>query len=150
MAHFVISAVLGRPLTIYGDGKQVRDVLHVRDLLEAFDLAIDNIDVCAGKAYNMGGGPGNAISLLELIYRLEPELDKAIPLAFDEWRPGDQKVYISDVRKAERDLGWTPRTSIGEGLKDLCEWVKANKKPFDGKGVKVEQRKVDYLQPSNV
>ena len=150
VAHFIISAVLGRPLTIYGDGKQVRDVLHVRDLLEAFDLAVDNIDVCAGKAYNLGGGPGNAISLLELIYRLEPELDKAIPLTFDDWRPGDQRVYISDVRKAERDMGWTPRTSIGEGLKDLCEWVKVNKKLFDGKGIKVEQRKVEHLQPSNV
>ena len=150
VAHFVISAVLGRPITIYGDGRQVRDVLHVRDLLEAFDLAIDNIDVCVGKAYNLGGGPGNALSLLELIYRLEPQLDKAIPLIFDDWRPGDQRVYVSDVRKAERDLGWTPHTSIGEGLKDLCEWVQANKELFNGKGIKVDQSKAKRLQPSEV
>jgi CDP-paratose 2-epimerase len=150
VAHFVISAVLGRPLTIFGDGKQVRDVLHVRDLLQAFDLAIDNIDVCAGKAYNLGGGPGNAISLLELIYRLEPELDKAIPLTFDDWRPGDQRVYVSDIRKANRDMGWAPRTSIGAGLKDLCQWVKTNRELFDGVGGKVERRKVERLQPSQV
>ena len=148
LAHFVISAVHDRPITIYGDGKQVRDVLHVRDLLEAFDRAIEHIDVCAGQAYNMGGGPGNVTSLLELIYRLEPELNKAIPLNFGDWRPGDQRVYVSNIRKAERDLGWVPRTSIGEGLKDLCEWVQVNKKLFGSKGVNVDRSKSNRLQPS--
>jgi len=133
VAHFVISSVFGRPITIYGDGRQVRDVLHVRDLIEVFDRAVERIDVCCGQAYNLGGGPRNTTSLLELIYRLEPMLDKAIPLTFGDWRPGDQRVYISDVRKAERDLGWEPRTSIGEGVKDLCDWVQANRELFNRK-----------------
>jgi CDP-paratose 2-epimerase len=150
LAHFVISAVMDRPIMIYGDGKQVRDVLHVRDLLEAFDHAIERIDVCAGQAYNLGGGPGNITSLLELIYRLEPALDKAIPLTFGDWRPGDQKVYVSDIQKAERDLDWAPHTSIGEGLKDICEWVQANKGLFDGKGIAVEKSIAKRLQPSGV
>jgi CDP-paratose 2-epimerase len=132
VAHFAISAVLGRPITIYGDGRQVRDVLHIRDLLRAFDLAAERIDTCAGKAYNIGGGPGNATSLLELVYRLEPILDHAIHLDFGDWRPGDQRVYISDIRKAERDFGWVPETSIGEGLRDLCGWVQENKALFEG------------------
>lgn len=130
VAHFFISAVLGRPITIYGDGRQVRDVLHVRDLIEAFDRAVERIAVCCGQAYNLGGGPGNAISLLELISRLEAMLDRAIPLTFGDWRPGDQRVYISDIRKARRDLGWEPRITIDDGLKDLRDWVETNKELF--------------------
>jgi CDP-paratose 2-epimerase len=119
VAHFVISAVMGRRINIYGDGRQVRDILHIDDLLDVYDRAIERIDVCRGQAYNIGGGPGNAISLLELIYRLEAGLDRAIPLYFGEWRPGDQKVYISDIRKARRDLGWSPRVSVNDGLASL-------------------------------
>jgi CDP-paratose 2-epimerase len=130
VAHFVISAMLDRPITIYGDGRQARDVLHVTDLVELFDMAVENIDICAGQAYNIGGGPRNATSLLELIYRLEPIMDRAIPLQFGDWRPGDQRVYVSDIRKAERDLGWTPTIALGEGLQDLCEWVASNKGLF--------------------
>jgi CDP-paratose 2-epimerase len=126
VAHFTISAVLGRPITIYGDGRQVRDILHVRDLIRAFDLAVERIDVSRGQAYNLGGGPKNALSLLELIYRLEAGLDHPIPLWFDEWRPGDQRVYISDIRKAERDLGWEPQINVEQGLADLRQWVEGN------------------------
>ena len=143
VAHFVISAVLGRPITIYGDGRQVRDVLHVQDLIEAFDRAVDRIDICAGQAYNLGGGPQNTTSLLELIYRLEPILDRAIPLTFSDWRPGDQRVYVSDVRKAKEDLGWAPRTSIGAGLKDLCEWVHTNVELFNGQNPEDKQSLVE-------
>ncbi|MCJ7708786.1 MAG: GDP-mannose 4,6-dehydratase, partial [Anaerolineales bacterium] len=132
VAHFVISAVMGRRISIYGDGRQVRDILHIDDLLDVYDRAIERIDVCRGQAYNIGGGPGNAISLLELIYRLEAGLDRAIPLYFGEWRPGDQKVYISDIRKAERDLGWSPRVSVNDGLASLQEWVETNRALFDG------------------
>ncbi len=132
VAHFVISAVMGRPINIYGDGRQVRDILHVDDLLDVYDRAIDRIEVCQGQAYNIGGGPGNAISLLELIYRLETALDRAIPLHFGGWRPGDQKVYISDIRKAQRDLGWSPRISVDDGLASLEDWVKGNRELFDG------------------
>jgi CDP-paratose 2-epimerase len=126
VAHFAISALLNRPIIIYGDGRQVRDVLHVTDLVELFDMAVENIDVCAGHVYNIGGGPRNATSLLEMIYRLEPIVNRAIPLQFGEWRPGDQRVYVSDIRKAESELGWTPTIAVGEGLQDLCEWVESN------------------------
>ena len=146
VAHFVISAVLGRPITIYGDGRQVRDVLHIKDLIVAFDRAIERIDVCAGQAYNLGGGPQNATSLLELIYRLEPILDRAIPLAFGDWRPGDQWVYVSDIRKAERDLGWVPQMSIGKGLQDLCQWVQANKELFEARGDKDARREMEQVR----
>ena len=132
VAHFVISAVMRRRISIYGDGRQVRDILHIDDLLDVYDRAIERIDVCRGQAYNIGGGPSNAISLLELIYRLEAGLDRAIPLYFGEWRPGDQKVYISDIRKAQRDLGWSPRVSVNDGLASLQEWVETNRALFDG------------------
>jgi len=131
VAHFVISALLGRPITIYGDGKQVRDVLHVRDLITAFEAAIEHIDVSRGQAYNLGGGPHNTLSLLELIDRLQAKADRPIELEFDEWRPGDQKVYVSDIRKAKGDLGWAPQIGVGVGLSDLRQWVAANRELFE-------------------
>jgi len=127
ISHFVISAMLGRPITIYGDGRQVRDVLHVSDLIGAYERAIERIDICAGRAYNIGGGPDNTSSLLELIYRLEVRLDRAIPLEFGSWRQGDQRMYVSDVGNAKHDLDWEPKTNVDEGLDDLCRWVETNK-----------------------
>ncbi len=100
VAHFVISALLGRPITVFGDGKQVRDVLHVRDLITAFEAAVERIEVSQGQAYNLGGGPINTLSLLELIERLEDKLGESLSVSFKDWRPGDQKAYISDIRKA--------------------------------------------------
>ena len=131
VAHFVISALLGRPITIFGDGKQVRDILHVRDLITAFDAAVENIEVSQGQAYNLGGGPHNTLSLLELIDRLERKLGGALSVSFDEWRPGDQKVYVSDIRKAKEDLGWEPLVEVGVGLSDLRQWVEANFELFE-------------------
>ncbi|MGH2621060.1 MAG: GDP-mannose 4,6-dehydratase [Anaerolineales bacterium] len=130
VAHFVISAALGRPITIYGDGKQVRDILHVSDLIEAFERAIERIEVCQGQAYNLGGGPQNALSLLELIGRLEMHQAQQVAIRFGDWRPGDQKVYVSDVRKAQVDLGWVPTIGIERGLADLCAWVSGNRDLF--------------------
>ena len=131
VAHFVISALLGRPITIFGDGKQVRDILHVRDLITAFEDAVENIEVSQGQAYNLGGGPHNTLSLLELIDRLEDKLRHELPVNYDEWRPGDQKVYVSDIRKAKKDLGWEPLIGIGVGLSDLRQWVEANSELFE-------------------
>lgn len=131
VAHFVISALLGRPITIYGDGKQVRDILHVRDLIMAFEAAVDHIDVSRGQAYNLGGGPLNTLSLLELIDRLQAKVDQPISVEFDDWRPGDQKVYVSDIRKAGRELKWTPQIGVGVGLADLRQWVAANRELFE-------------------
>jgi CDP-paratose 2-epimerase len=149
VAHFMISAVLGRPITIYGDGRQVRDILHVRDLIRAFDLAVEHIEVSRGQAYNLGGGPDNTLSLLELIYRLEADLDHPIPLWFDDWRPGDQRVYVSDIRKAERDLGWTPQITIEHGLADLHKWVEDNRGLFDTQRLALPAAQAEAVRSPN-
>jgi CDP-paratose 2-epimerase len=126
ISHFVISAMLGRPITIYGDGRQVRDALHILDLIDAFDRAVDRIETCKGEVYNIGGGPDNTLSLLELIGRLETKLGFSIPISFDKWRLGDQRVFVSDISKVSRHLGWKPQVPISEGLDELCAWVERN------------------------
>jgi CDP-paratose 2-epimerase len=126
VAHFVIQSYLDRTLTIYGDGKQVRDILYVDDLLRAFELAIQNIEITQGQVYNIGGGLENAISLLELIRLLKRALGREVRYDFDDWRPGDQRVYISDISKAARDLGWTPSISKEEGVHRLLSWTQDN------------------------
>jgi CDP-paratose 2-epimerase len=131
VAHFVIAASKGKGLNIYGDGKQVRDVLYVEDLCRAFDMAVEKIDTTGGKIYNIGGGRQNVMSLLELIEILEELLGKKIDLTFGEWRPGDQPVYISDVTKAKEDFGWEPSISKKQGVTKLYEWVKENPHLFD-------------------
>lgn len=131
MAWFVIAAVLGRPITIYGDGKQVRDMLWVEDLTEAYDLAIEKIDAVKGQIFNMGGGAQNTISVwTEFAPKLEKLLGEKIEYARGDWRPGDQRVFYADVRKAEKELGWKPKTNIDDGIRMLFEWVKANKDLF--------------------
>lgn len=127
VAWFAISALLNKPITIYGDGKQVRDVLYIEDLIEAFDLAIAHIETTKGQVYNVGGGPENTLSLIDLIELLEKICGNKINYSFSDWRPGDQLVYISDVRKAKADFGWMPRTSPIEGVKKLVSWISENR-----------------------
>lgn len=123
VAHFAIQALEGRPLTLYGDGKQVRDVLFVEDLVEAFLAVEARADSLAGRAFNVGGGPANTISLLELL-RLLGEIHGAPPsVRFDDWRPGDQRHYVSDVRRLQAATGWTPRVPVREGVRRLYEWL---------------------------
>lgn len=131
VAWFTIAAVLGKPITIYGDGKQVRDILFIKDLIDLYSLSIKHIDTVQGQAYNVGGGLENSMSLFTLIRMLEALVGRKIPIKFDDWRPGDQKIFISDITKAKRDLGWVPNTSSGEGVQSLFEWVKTNKVLFD-------------------
>ncbi len=132
VAWFVIAAVTGRPITIYGDGKQVRDVLFVDDLLDAYDAAVARRDEVAGEVFNIGGGPQNTISIWrEFAPLLEKALGRSVPVSYGDWRPGDQRVYISDIRKAERLLGWKPRVGVEEGIARLVEWVKANRSLFE-------------------
>jgi CDP-paratose 2-epimerase len=132
VAHFIISSILGRPITIYGDGKQVRDILYVDDLLAAFELAVDRIDVSAGQVYNVGGGPENTISVwAEFGPMIAELLGHRVGVVYDEWRPGDQPVYVSDTSKAQRELGWQPRTSARQGIEQLFQWVTENKSLFD-------------------
>ncbi len=131
MAWFVIAAVLGRPITIYGDGKQVRDMLWVEDLIQAYDLAVEKIDVVKGQVFNMGGSAQNTISVwTEFAPKLEKLLGEKIEYARGDWRPGDQRVFYADIRKAEKELGWKPKTNIDDGIRKLFEWVKANQDLF--------------------
>jgi len=130
VAWFTIAAVMGQPITIYGDGKQVRDILFVDDLIDCYMRAIENIDSIAGETYNIGGGANNTLSIMELIRELESVSEREIIYSFAESRPGDQRVFISNIAKAQRDLGWSPNTNKGEGLKLLYEWVFSNKRLF--------------------
>jgi CDP-paratose 2-epimerase len=124
VAHFAIRALEGEPITLYGDGRQVRDVLFVEDLVEAFLLARENIGAIGGRAYNMGGGPQNAVSLLEVIERVG-ELHGAPPqTSFGPWRQGDQRYYVSDTRRFQEHTGWGPRVSAEEGIERLYGWLR--------------------------
>ena len=131
VAWFIIAAVMGRNITIYGDGKQVRDILHVNDLIQAYDLAVEKIDTARGQVYNLGGGPANVMSIwAEFGPRLEKLLDRPIEVARGDWRPGDQRVFYADVSKAKRELGWEPKINVEQGVDMLFEWVKTNKNLF--------------------
>ncbi|HOT90930.1 MAG TPA: GDP-mannose 4,6-dehydratase [Anaerolineae bacterium] len=131
VAWFVIAAVLGRPITIYGDGKQVRDLLYIEDLLNAYDAAIANIDRVAGQIYNVGGGPANQLSVWqEFRPLLERLTGHEIPVKWSDWRPGDQRIFVADIRKAAEQLGWRPRVGVEEGITRLFHWVTANRTLF--------------------
>ena len=131
VAWFIIAAVTGRPMTVYGDGKQVRDILNVDDLLNAYDAAIAKIDIASGKVYNMGGGPENVMSVwAEFGPILERLLGDSIEVGRGDWRPGDQRVFYADIRKAEQELGWRPKIGVEEGIGRLFDWVKENQELF--------------------
>lgn len=123
LAHFIINAMLDLPLTIYGDGKQVRDVLYIDDLVGAFELAIERADQVTGQIFNVGGGPERAISLLDLINMLDKLRGKPMRVDYGDWRAGDQRVYISDISKARNRLGWSPSISVEEGVHRLYNWA---------------------------
>jgi CDP-paratose 2-epimerase len=123
VAHFLISALAGQPITIYGDGCQMRDVLYVDDAVRAWLMALDHPDSFAGRAFNLGGGPGNAISLMDLIAHIEALTGRRVPYAFDAWRPGDQAWYVSDTRALEAATGWTPAIDVVSGLARLKHWL---------------------------
>ncbi len=124
LAWFMIAALTGRTITIHGDGKQVRDVLFIDDLIDAYEAAVRRIEGAAGCIYNIGGGPENTLSVwTECGHFLRELLNRDISVCFEDWRPGDQRVYISDIRKASLDLDWQPRVSVREGMRRLFEWV---------------------------
>lgn len=130
VAWFAIRAMQGLPFTIYGDGKQVRDVLYIDDLICAYDAATTQIEKTRGKAYNIGGGQENTLSLLELVMLLEEQFGTKLNFKFDDWRPGDQLVYISDLSQAAADFGWRPRISAVEGVANLVDWLSFNRALF--------------------
>jgi CDP-paratose 2-epimerase len=134
LAHFMIAASSGQPITIYGDGLQVRDALYVGDLVRAFRMAVDHIDTTAGNVYNIGGGPTNTISVWSEFGPVLVELLGAKPdVRFEQWRPGDQMCYVSDISKAARAFGWAPDIGLSRGLRHLWAWVTAQ----DGPGGKL-------------
>jgi CDP-paratose 2-epimerase len=137
VAHFLIQALKNNPITLYGDGKQVRDILFVEDLVNAFLLVRENMDKVSGEAFNMGGGVSNTISLLELC-NLIGEIGGTKPdISFDDWRPGDQKYYVSDFNKFTQFTGWTPKVGTREGVERLFQWLKENAdKPLIKKQIK--------------
>ncbi len=131
VAWFIIAAVTGRPITIYGDGKQVRDILFVEDVMNAYDAALSHLDVAAGQVYNIGGGPANTMSVwTEFEPILERLLGRPVPTSQGDWRPGDQRIYVSDIRKAQRELNWTPKIGVAEGVERLYRWVVENRNLF--------------------
>jgi CDP-paratose 2-epimerase len=131
VAWFLIAAATGQPLTIFGDGKQVRDVLWVEDLLDLYQSALDQIDKAAGQVYNVGGGPENTLSVwTELGPMLERLVGHSIPVAHGDWRPGDQRIFVADIRKAYKELGWQPRVGKAEGVQKLYQWLIANRSLF--------------------
>lgn len=131
VAWFIIAAVFGKPISIYGNGKQVRDLLYVDDLVRAYDMVIKRKKATRGKIYNIGGGPANSMSVwYEFRPMLEKLLGRPIHTTFRDWRPGDQPVFITDIRKAYKDFGWKPTVRIGEGIVRLFEWVSSNKTLF--------------------
>jgi CDP-paratose 2-epimerase len=132
LAWFIIALITGRPITIYGNGKQVRDLLYIDDLVDAFELAVDNIDTTAGGVYNMGGGAERAISVWRDFKPLvQHALGRSVPdPALGEMRPGDQPIFIADTAKAARDFGWSPKVTPKEGISRLVDWVNANRPLF--------------------
>jgi len=128
VAWFTIASTFGKKFYIYGDGKQVRDVLHVEDLIALYDKIIKNIDKCAGQIFNVGGGINNTLSLLELLSILGKE--NVLHYEYSDWRPGDQKIYVSDITKLKEVLDWEPVININDGLTKLMDWVKINGDTF--------------------
>jgi CDP-paratose 2-epimerase len=127
VAHFTIAAVLNRPITIYGDGKQVRDLLHVSDLIRAYEAGINRIDTVRGQALNLGGGPENTLAIWTEFGPLLNELaGRPVQAEHKNWRPGDQRVFVADIRRAAQVLGWQPEIGPRAGIADLYQWVSAN------------------------
>lgn len=132
VAWFTIAALKNRPISIYGNGKQVRDILFIDDLLDAYDALVENAGRTAGRIYNIGGGGGNVISIwADFGPMLESLVGHPIPVTYHDWRPGDQPIYVSDIRKARDEIGWSPKVSVVDGIRRLFEWVRDNKEYFD-------------------
>ncbi len=131
VAWFIITLTLGKKITVYGDGKQVRDILFVEDLVRLFETAIRKIKISRGKIYNVGGGMKNTMSVWHEFGPILTKLfGRQILVNFSDWRPGDQKVFISDIRYVEKELGWKPKFAADEGIEKLFTWVQNHKSLF--------------------
>jgi CDP-paratose 2-epimerase len=128
VAHFLIKAIKGEPITLYGDGMQVRDILFAEDLVNALLLAHDNIGKIKGEAFNIGGGPGNTVSLLELLEIIAGLRGQDCEVEFDDWRPADQRYYVSDTRKFSGATGWKQSVTVKQGVKRLFDWLQVSRR----------------------
>ena len=123
VAHFLIRALKGEPITIYGDGKQVRDILFVEDLVEAFLKVERHIGRLSAEAFNVGGGPANTVSLLQVLELIDRLTGRSPEIRFADWRPGDQRYYCSDTRKLGQAVDWTPQVAVADGIARLHDWL---------------------------
>ena len=130
ISWFCLATLRGQKFTIFGDGKQIRDTLWVGDLVDAYEAALARIGEVSGEVFNIGGGPSNTLSLLELVAMLEEHFGRKLNPPHADWRPGDQRVFVADVRKAGELLGWRPKVSTAEGVHKLLEWIGENKQLF--------------------
>jgi CDP-paratose 2-epimerase len=135
VAHFLIRAIEGRPITIYGDGCQVRDLLYIDDLLDAFELAMERMDRIAGSPFNIGGGPASTVSLVGLLDIVARMCGARPAVRFEDWRAADQRYYVSDTRRFQAAAGWAPRVGVREGIARLYDWLAASR------GIAVERAK---------
>lgn len=126
VAHFIIRSIAGEPITIYGDGKQVRDILFIEDLVDAFLLAQKHMRRLSGSAFNIGGGPANTISLLELLDLITELHGGELSIQFESWRAADQRYYVADTGKFAESTGWKPKVGVREGVTRLYEWLMAS------------------------
>src|SRR3954467_3909456 len=131
VAHFLYTAMQRMPLVIYGDGRQVRDVLCVDDLIRGFEAVRRNQEITRGQVYNVGGGQTNTTSLLELIAQIEKLIGRPVEYVKDDARPGDQLVYVTDYSKLTRDTGWKPQVSVRQTLMRIQDWWKQNRDVFE-------------------
>ena len=130
VAWFCLAATRGEGFTIFGDGKQIRDTLWIDDLIDAYEAALDRIDSVKGQVFNLGGGPSNTLSLLELVAILERHFGRPMSPRFADWRPGDQPVFVADIRKARRLLDWSPKVATADGVARLLAWIGENRGLF--------------------
>lgn len=137
VAWFLLQAMLGKSLRIFGDGKQVRDLLHVEDLLDLYDQIISRPLDVSGRVYNVGGGATNTLSVwCELKDVLQDALGFLPPVTFDNWRPGDQRSYVSDIRALSSDLAWQPRIDARTGIVKLGGWIQEHRAMYEDPRVK--------------
>ena len=130
VAHFLYSALTNTPVVVYGDGRQVRDVLCVHDLVQAFAAVREHSSICGGQVYNVGGGIENTVSLLELITQIEDLTGHTLEIVHDDPRAGDQLVYVSDFSKLHLDTGWKPKMTVRDTLESIYGWWKRNRELF--------------------
>jgi CDP-paratose 2-epimerase len=133
VAHFLIRALSGEPISIYGNGKQVRDILHVDDAVAAYRLALANISRIKGQVFNLGGGPQNAVSVGGVLDEIENICGHRIDKEFGDWRAGDQVYFVADTRRLEEILGWQARIRWTGGLRQLAQWLADHR--FGGQGI---------------